>query len=112
MRDCNNSKFTESDEEIDAISYEEIGEHSSKEAPFRQPVHETKSTLQLLKINSESMRCDISELNDVKPVEHEKSLEDNYQKLRKYDPVVHPSSKYVPESRSPPHYEKRTVNES
>ena len=48
----NDEKATESDEEVDAISNEELGENSSSENPLRQTIHETKTTLQLLKINT------------------------------------------------------------
>lgn len=87
----NVSRYTESDDEIDAITNEEIGEHSSEEAPFRQPIHQTKSTLQLLKISSESSlkegAADLSALDTIKP---DKTLQENYKELMKFEPLSDP----------------------
>lgn len=61
-------KVSDSEDEVDSITNEELGEHSSQEKPFRQPIHQTKSALQLLKINSEGspisgVACSHSETN-------------------------------------------------
>jgi len=82
----NNYKIaSDSEDEIDMIANEEIKEHDSKEAPFRQPVHQTKTTLQLLNLKSESSpQADhvVTELHTLRP---DRSLEENYNNLLHFE---------------------------
>lgn len=106
---CNEGKPTESDEDVDIIFSEEIGENSSKMIPLRQNIHETKTTLQLLKINSDNLR-DRTEFKETKNFENVSSLRDNYQKLVKYEPFLNQTTnRYVPiKQESPRHYQNHT----
>lgn len=78
-------KVEDSEEDIDHISNEEIKEHESQEAPFRQLVHKTKSTLQLLKLKSDrspQVKMYIPELNTIRV---ENSLHSNYRDFQEYE---------------------------
>ena len=85
-RDCEEEKVTESDEEADAITNEDLGENSSKEAPFRQRVNETRPTIKFMQINSEGNIDHEFESVDPDHNSWNKSLEENYQGLIHYEP--------------------------
>lgn len=78
-KEIDDGKATESDEEADAITNEDLGENLSKEAPFRQQVHETKSTLKLMKISSESPEIRDYDAIEIDVHPSDRSHEDHYQ---------------------------------
>lgn len=77
--------------------------------PLRQNIHQTKTTLQLLKINSDKFR-DHSEFKETKTQENVSSLEDNYHKLIKYEPFSNQvTNRYIPiKQESPKLYQNHT----
>jgi hypothetical protein len=81
----------DSDEELDSINNEEIGEQTLEEVQFRQPVHHTKSTLRLLKINSEgSPKVDIPRIPEISSLKNDKSLDRSHGEYVQFEPNSDP----------------------
>jgi len=66
-----------------------INDHSLEEAPLRQQIHHTKSTLRLLKINSEcTPKNDEGNFVDINSINSDKSLEGKHIEYLKFEPQI------------------------
>lgn len=103
-RFSNDERIIEFDDEADTISNEEVGENESSAIPLRQQIHQTKTTLQLLKINSEGIKSDYYEMNNNSRETHENNITDNYAYSTRYEPYSNKTTnRYFPIRKVSPH---------